>query len=49
MMADGVCSILAYLDDASHTGRKQSWKYDHAVRLIRTGLGAILIIIGGRK
>ena len=47
---DGIVSILAYLDEPSCTGkRKQTWKYDHAVRLIRSGIGAALIVMGCKK
>ena len=47
---DGLVSILAYLDEPSCSGKKkQTWKYDHAVRIIRCSIGLGLMYMGYKK
>ena len=39
MIQDGLCSIAFYL------GREnERWRFNHAVRLVRAGLGLVLVI-----
>ena len=44
---DGLYSITLYLNAPSYAkGRKQSWRRDHWVRLVRMLLGITLVVIG---
>mgnify|MGYP001612036219 CR=1 FL=1 len=47
IFSDGLYSIALYMNAPSfREGEKQSWKKDHAIRLIRIILGIVLIIMG---
>ncbi len=41
LLQDGLASICYY--------PTEKWKWNHAARLIRMGMGAALIVIGGKK
>jgi len=45
--SDGVYSIALYERWAKDKG-VASWKYDHPIRIIRSVLGIVLIVIGAR-
>jgi len=44
LLLDSIFSILYYLRD-----KKQTWKNDHSIRLIRGAIAVCLIIIGYRQ
>jgi len=47
ILSDGLYSIALYLNSPSfRPGEKQSWRKDHAIRLIRIACGIALIGIG---
>ena len=44
---DGLISIRLYYNKLTETGnRKQNWKYDHSIRLIRMLIGIGMMIAG---
>ena len=48
IFSDGAYSIALYLNTPSfRSGEKQSWKKDHAIRLVRSLLGIGLMLAGG--
>ena len=48
LFCDGLISIRLYYNKLAETGgRKQSWKYDHSIRLLRCLIGIALMIMGG--
>ena len=46
IFSDGLYSIFLYLNKPAYHGRKQTWKRDHWIRVVRMGLGLILIVFG---
>ena len=47
LFCDGIISIRLYYNKLAETGgRKQNWKYDHSIRIIRCLCGITLIVIG---
>lgn len=47
IFSDGVLSITLYLNAPSYEGsKKQTWKRDHWVRLVRILCGVCLMILG---
>jgi negative regulator of sigma E activity len=48
IFSDGLYSIALYLHAPSfREGEKQSWKKDHAIRLVRVLAGIALMVLGG--
>ena len=46
ILSDAILSITLYLNAASYDGKRQTWKQDHWVRLVRGFCGIALMIIG---
>ena len=44
---DGLVSIRLYYSSVDETGkRRQSWRYDHSIRLIRCAWGVLYMVAG---
>ncbi len=43
ILSDAIYSILLYLSADGHSGKPQTWKRDHWVRVVRGLLGLIMI------
>ncbi len=49
ILSDAVLSITLYLNSPSYEGsKKQSWKRDHSIRIVRGLLGIWLMVVGGK-
>ena len=47
LFCDGIISVRLYYNKLAETGgRKQNWRYDHSIRLIRMLIGISLMVIG---
>jgi len=46
IFSDAVYSIVLYLNADSYNGKKQTWRRDHYIRVIRGILAIAIIIIG---
>ena len=46
LFSDAIYSLALYLNADSYNGKKQSWKRDHLIRVIRGLLALVIIWIG---
>jgi len=46
LLADSIISIVLYLNADSYNGKKQSWRRDHIIRVVRAILAILIIYIG---
>jgi len=49
LFSDAVYSTVLYLNAPGYEGKKQTWKRDHSIRIVRGVLGIALMYIGGKK
>ena len=46
MVSDAIYSITLYINAKSYDGRKQTWRNDHWVRIVRLLWGIAFIVFG---
>lgn len=46
IFSDAALSLALYLNAPSYRGKKQTWRKDHYIRVIRAICGIILIVMG---